>query len=69
MSVRQRVHSLRLIRDTVHFDALSDTTTIRAEAYDSLGSRILRPGLSYMSSDTSIVRMSGRTAEASITVR
>lgn len=64
VNVQQRIASLRLIRDTVHFDALSDTTTLRAVAYDSLGSRIRQPALEYQTSTAGVVRMVGRTVEA-----
>lgn len=65
IDVRQRIASLRLIRDTVHFNALRDTTTLRVVAYDSLGSYIGQPALVYEVSGDSVARIAGtRTIEA-----
>ncbi len=65
INVQQRVHSLRLIRDTVRFDALSDTTTLRPVALDSLGSEIRQPRLEYQVSGDTIARIgSGQKLEA-----
>jgi hypothetical protein len=43
LSVDQRIASIALPRDTIRFDALTDTTTIHLDARDSLGFAVYQP--------------------------
>lgn len=65
VAVRQRVASLRLVRDTLRLDALQDTTTVHLIARDSLGAIIRNPLVVYTVSDSNVAKIGpDRTLEA-----
>lgn len=76
VGVEQRIASLMMLRDTVHFDALLDTTTLHPIALDSLNAPIRHPALVYDVSDGRVATVAaGGTltavapGAASVTVR
>jgi hypothetical protein len=64
VEVEQRIASLRFGRDTIRFDALFDTTTVRGVAEDSLGSAIPYPRLVLLIQDERVVKVAGRSLQA-----
>jgi hypothetical protein len=64
LTVDQRIASLRLIRDTIRFDALFDTTTIHPIARDSLGFYVRQPAVIIQVQDEQVAELAARTLTA-----
>src|SRR2546430_10507143 len=57
--INQRIASLRLVRDTIRFDALRDTTTLDPIASDSLGAVVHQPTVVVQVLDDHIAQVDG----------
>jgi hypothetical protein len=64
VAVNQRIAALRLLRDTIRFDALRDTTTVYPIARDSLGSTIPNPNLVLRTTNGTVAAVAGVTLRA-----
>jgi hypothetical protein len=65
--VDQRIATLSLLRDTIRFDALLDTTTIRPIARDSLGFYVPQPGIVFQVQDEQVVEMAATAILKAVT--
>jgi len=67
LAVDQRIASLGLVRDTIRFDALRDTTTLYPVARDSLGFTVVQPAVVFQIQDDQVAQLTDPTLLRAVT--